>query len=408
MKSNTKVITVILAVTVVSVGIITAQSCNLLRGNSYSTLNAADLTAFVGTFPNQQQRQIAQNAAQRKELISTFKQMFSLAAAAQDAGVEKSEKFKRQMVLQTDQVLAGELFKRDAQAAVSKEDGDAYVKAHLKDFDEDFKVLTEGAKDQPTPEQMEKTKEQWGKIKAMAEKARKAGLEKDANIQVQLKFIRAKVLADMHSAELEKKLKPSPEELKKYYTEHPEADPEKIKKRAEDTLARIKKGEDFATVAKEVSDDKSSAEKGGDMDWFGKGEMDAAFEKAAFSMQPGQTSDLVKSAFGYHIIQVQERRTVEKKDNESKPVGPQAKPEDNGPQEQVRVRHILIGTSEADQVEPTLMQNKVKRALEDAMLKYPVRAPEDFAVNVAGVKSPGMKLPSQGPMMITPTPAEKK
>lgn len=67
---------------------------------------------------------------------------------------------------------------------------------------------------------------------------------------------------------------------------------------------RLAKGEDFATVAKELSTDTGSAAKGGDLGWFGKGAMVAEFETAAFSQKVGEIGPPVKSQFGYHIIQV--------------------------------------------------------------------------------------------------------
>jgi len=67
--------------------------------------------------------------------------------------------------------------------------------------------------------------------------------------------------------------------------------------------ARLAKGEDFATVARETSED-SSAESGGDLGTFGRGRMVAPFEEAAFALEPGQTSGIVESPFGFHIIRV--------------------------------------------------------------------------------------------------------
>ncbi len=72
---------------------------------------------------------------------------------------------------------------------------------------------------------------------------------------------------------------------------------------AEGALALLKKGEAFEKVAKEKSED-SSAANGGSLGCFGRGQMVPAFESVAFSLQPGATSDLVKSPFGYHIIKV--------------------------------------------------------------------------------------------------------
>ena len=75
---------------------------------------------------------------------------------------------------------------------------------------------------------------------------------------------------------------------------------------AKAALARVKKGEDFAKVATELSKDPGS--EGGDLGWFTKDKMVPEFADAAFKMEPGQVSDPVKSQFGWHIIKVEEKR----------------------------------------------------------------------------------------------------
>lgn len=83
---------------------------------------------------------------------------------------------------------------------------------------------------------------------------------------------------------------------------------EEARKIAEGLLAKLKAGADFAAVARESSEDKGSASGGGDLGCFGRGRMLPAFENAAFALDPGQTSDLVRSEFGYHIIRVASRK----------------------------------------------------------------------------------------------------
>jgi peptidyl-prolyl cis-trans isomerase C len=75
---------------------------------------------------------------------------------------------------------------------------------------------------------------------------------------------------------------------------------------AQAALKRVKAGEDFAIVAKEVSKDPGS--EGGDLGWFTKDRMVPEFADAAFKLEPGQVSDPVKSQFGWHIIKLEEKR----------------------------------------------------------------------------------------------------
>lgn len=79
---------------------------------------------------------------------------------------------------------------------------------------------------------------------------------------------------------------------------------------AEQILKEVRSGADFATLAKQRSQDPGSATNGGDLGFFPKGQMDPAFEAAAFSTRPGATSGVVESSFGFHILKVFERRNA--------------------------------------------------------------------------------------------------
>jgi peptidyl-prolyl cis-trans isomerase D len=83
-----------------------------------------------------------------------------------------------------------------------------------------------------------------------------------------------------------------------------------VKKQAEELLAKARAGADFAQLAKQYSEDDTSKVKGGDLDYFGKGQMVPEFDKVAFSMTPGQISDLVKTQFGYHIIKLIDKKAA--------------------------------------------------------------------------------------------------
>jgi peptidyl-prolyl cis-trans isomerase C len=82
---------------------------------------------------------------------------------------------------------------------------------------------------------------------------------------------------------------------------------QKARARVDAILKRAKAGEDFAKLAKENSADGSAAQ-GGDLNYFGRGQMVPAFDEAAFGLKPGEISDVVTTQFGFHIIKVTERK----------------------------------------------------------------------------------------------------
>ncbi len=74
---------------------------------------------------------------------------------------------------------------------------------------------------------------------------------------------------------------------------------------ADTLLARLRRGADFAAMAKQYSDDPGSKAQGGELGWFRRGMMVPQFDRVAFSLKPGQISDVVQTSFGFHIIQVE-------------------------------------------------------------------------------------------------------
>ncbi len=124
----------------------------------------------------------------------------------------------------------------------------------------------------------------------------------------------------------------SDDEVEKFYKSHPEffKQPEQVKashiliksgakddhakkdaakKKIEDILKKVKNGEDFAELAKKYSEGPSSKQ-GGDLGYFGRGQMVKPFEDAAFALKPGQVSDIVQTRFGYHLIKVTDKKAA--------------------------------------------------------------------------------------------------
>lgn len=98
-----------------------------------------------------------------------------------------------------------------------------------------------------------------------------------------------------------------------------DGDRESARRRAEALLAEIEDGGDFAELARANSSDEGSATRGGDLDWFPRGRRAAPFEEAAFDTDPGNVVDhIIDGRFGFHIIEVQGRRSGDVPEDEAK------------------------------------------------------------------------------------------
>lgn len=84
------------------------------------------------------------------------------------------------------------------------------------------------------------------------------------------------------------------------------------RREAEQVLRELSEGADFEVLARRFSDDPGTREHGGDLGWFRAGRMVPAFERTAFALRPGQTSGIVETDFGFHIIRVDRVRGPER------------------------------------------------------------------------------------------------
>lgn len=169
--------------------------------------------------------------------------------------------------------------------------------------------------------------------RAMAAQAEQAGLAQDPQVQDALRLARERVLSDAWLERIGSQAKSDDAALDALalatYRAHPERfqQPEQVRVRhiliaakepdaraqAEQLLQQLKDGADFATLAKERSADPGSAPKGGDLGFFTRGRMVPEFEEAAFALKnPGDLSGVVETKFGFHILQLEERKPAGK------------------------------------------------------------------------------------------------
>ncbi|UCD71156.1 MAG: peptidylprolyl isomerase [Syntrophobacterales bacterium] len=172
--------------------------------------------------------------------------------------------------------------------------------------------------------------EQVGKLRERfsSEAEFKSALNK-ANLSegdVKSQFNRGMAIQQFIDKQFVQKITVSDKESRAYYDSHPDffKQPEQVRachilikvdsgadesrkvearKKLEKIREKVQKGEEFAVLAKEFSEGPSST-KGGDLGYFGRGQMVKPFEEAAFTLRPGEVSDIVETEFGYHLIKV--------------------------------------------------------------------------------------------------------
>ena len=177
-------------------------------------------------------------------------------------------------------------------------------------------------------EHIEKLKTQFGSQKEFKKALEKMNASEPA-LRAQTKkgltvkeFVDKKIIQDVVVPD---------KELRAYYDSHPNSfrQPEQVKashilikaepeakeeqkalarKKLEEVQKRLEKGEDFAALAKEYSEGPSGA-KGGDLGYFGRGQMVKPFEQVVFVLKPGEVSDIVETNFGYHLIKCVDKKS---------------------------------------------------------------------------------------------------
>lgn len=361
-------------------------------------LTADDMTLLAEDQSPQLRARLATDESARKDFARDIQRLLAVAEEAEAHGVANTPEMKRQLEFQKATVIAQYYFQQQGEKGADITDAEVneYFKqpANQQKFDE---LIADAKKQDPQfaaqempKEQMDALRQRVGRLYLAEQKGVQAGYDKKPEVRLQTMMQHARLVASKYAQDtkLQDKMKATDDEIKAYLASHPELDTDKKQReKAEEVLQRVHNGEDFATLAKEFSSDPGSKDKGGDLGWFGSGQMVPEFDKAAFALKAGEVSGVVQSQFGFHIIKIEERKTETK---------------DGKPQEMIHARHILFSEpnnnpfgppqTSKEKARAAVEQEKSDKILDDFVSRSHVKVANNFSV----------KPPEQAPQQLPP------
>lgn len=357
-------------------------------------LTADDMSLLAEDTPPQMRQRLATDENARKDFAKDMRRLLAVAEEAQAHGVDKAPEAKRTLEFQRASIISQLYLQEKGQdgSDVTEAQVDEFFKQPVNKYKFD-QLLADAKSQNPAmaelpEERLKEIKQNVGTIYITEKKAVDEGFDKKPAVKVQLMLQHARFLVQKYANEsLQKKVTATEDEIKAYMAKHPEPDTDKQNRaKAEEVLKRIRGGEDFAKLAQEFGTD-GTKDKGGDLGWFGPGQMHPDFEKAAYALKPGEVSELVTTPYGVHIIKLEERKTetVEGK-----------------PKEMVRARHILFRDpnsnpfgppqSPQDKAKAAIEKEKGQKLLDDIVSRSHVKVAENYSVKPPEAE-PAMNLP---------------